>query len=328
MRNDLCAALDQIAAHAAQTGCTVKPCRSPIDLSHRLLSTTVEQSASQIDGPPASEHLGILPPVTCPSWIEPLGTASAHAREGVEMEHCLDDEQWFRKQSRGLGYAFSVRHSRGRATVWLKATQQPGIFKLDSLRGPLNEPPDLELRHDVLSWMAAHNAWTAHLHHGQPRPMGPAVVVPPAAVSFSANKRSLAITLMRVGRMASIGELEPQNHPVNLDELETTVHALLPPPRTVEQDVREAILPALRATTASGEQLARLVEQLDAAILDGHTVAEHGTTAVLEAIVRAGTVLAMFGDRANTPRAWPAPSATFDPDTAAPIAEDDGMIPF
>ena len=115
---------------------------------------------------------------------------------------------------------------------------------------------------------------------------------------------------------------------MDLDELGTAILDHLPAPRTLEQDVRHAILPAQRAARASGEQLARLVEQLEPELLDGRTVDKDGLSAVLDQMYQLGAVLTMFGSPTKTPAAWPPQEATYAPDTAEAVAKDSGDIPF
>ena len=325
---DLAAALDVIAAGERRSGRAARGCKSGRDLLRRLMDA--QDLVPELDhaDPPRGPNGGVANPIACPVWIRPLADATDHAREGVEMDHCLENPQWYARQERGEGYAYAVEHPVGRVTAWVEATAEAGVFTLTALHGVQDADPPLDAEASVRDWVARHNAWARHQLHGGPRPSGAPVQIPPAAIRFVDVPRDQRRTLMLVGGIVDErSPLQPPDDP-QYASAERALLEGLPAPRTLEQDVRTVLLPMARELRQDSLRLARLVEAMDPDAASGESLNDATVYGYLTAVSRTGLYLSCFELDKTHPPTWPPKQAEIDLDDTHARLESEIDIPF
>ena len=326
---DLAVALDAIALGEQCSGRKAQPCRTGRDLARRMLDALDRMPGADPAAVPRGPGGGVACPIICPAEVRPLATQTAHTLEGVELEHCLEDPAWFARQSEGEGYAFAVVHPAGRVTAWIGSTSEAGVFTLEALHGLRDAAPAVDLEAFVRAWIERHNAWARHLLHGGPRPPGEPVAIPHAAMRFVDLPQDLSRTLMLVGRVAE--DLAPLLQPPDVGDhaaAERALLAALPPPRTLEQDVREVLLPMVGALRKDSLRLARLLDKLEPLAAAGRRLTDDELYEYLIEISRSGLYLACFDPSHGVPPPWPPERAKVDLESARPRTHDEPDLPF
>jgi hypothetical protein len=196
------------------------------------------------------------------------------------------------------------------------------------LHGRENAEPPLALEAAVRKWLDQHNAWARHVHHQGPRPVGPPVVVPPAALRFSSVRRSPTRTMVLVGRLAEQrAPLRPPRYACDaLDEEHLLMD--LPEPVTLEDDLRAELVPTLQGLRGTAVELGRILEALiegagAGAPLDDAHVEQHFVE-----MGRAAAWMAWMGDPRTQWPSWPPEGAALDPDEVLPRRGGELALPF
>ena len=121
----------------------------------------------------SAESLFPPPPLAGSSTIQPLRTPNALVREGVAMEHCLQNDHWTLSACMALGFAYHVDFEGERATVWVsRVADTPLGFRIEQIQGPNNRNPSEPMAMHVVQWFRRHEQWAEYRLGRALRPPG------------------------------------------------------------------------------------------------------------------------------------------------------------
>ena len=188
-------ALVQLAQAGRLDRRLLRPIHSPLELAQRIFTALAAHRGATPPAPDPKGPAGVPSPVSVPGWIRPLQSPAALVTEGRRMRHCIGEAGFQDDLVAGRGYGFAVSHPAGRATAWVRPTERPGVVALVDLQGAEDVEPDPAVRSAVLSWIEAHNAWAAHVLHGDALPSGSPVEIPGAAAGFRSDTPACVASL-------------------------------------------------------------------------------------------------------------------------------------